>query len=172
MKVDIVKNCDKMSSQKIKKISELCQIVKKLKEEGKRVVFTNGCFDILHLGHIRYLEEAKGLGDCLVVAVNSDSSVRAIKGDKRPLVPEQDRAEVLAALSCVDYVSIFCESDPGRIIGRLVPDVLVKGSDWKKNEIIGRETVENAGGKVIRIKEAKGKATTNLIELILKRYSS
>ncbi|MBU0568375.1 D-glycero-beta-D-manno-heptose 1-phosphate adenylyltransferase [bacterium] len=160
-----------MSSQKIKKISELRQIVAKLKEEGKKTVFTNGCFDILHLGHIRYLEEAKELGDCLVVAVNSDSSVRAIKGDKRPLVSEQERAEVLAALSCVDYVNIFSELDPGRIISRLVPDVLVKGGDWKKNAIIGREIVEKAGGKVVRVKEVKGKATSNLIELILKRYA-
>ena len=160
-----------MSSQKIKKIPELRQIVAKLKEEGKKTVFTNGCFDILHLGHIRYLEEAKELGDCLVVAVNSDSSVRAIKGDKRPLVSEQERAEVLAALSCVDYVNIFSELDPGRIISRLVPDVLVKGGDWKKNAIIGREIVEKAGGKVVRVKEVKGKATSNLIELILKRYA-
>ncbi|MBU1487839.1 D-glycero-beta-D-manno-heptose 1-phosphate adenylyltransferase [bacterium] len=160
-----------MSSQKIKKISELCRIVKGLKEEGKKTVFTNGCFDILHLGHIRYLEEAKRLGDCLVVAVNSDSSVRAIKGDRRPLVPEEERAQVLAALSCVDYVVTFEEPDPGRIIGQLAPDVLVKGGDWKIEEIVGRETVEGAGGKVVRIKEVKGKATSNLIELILKRYA-
>ena len=172
MKGDIVNNCgNKMSSQKIKKISELCRIVKGLKEEGKKTVFTNGCFDILHLGHIRYLEEAKRLGDCLVVAVNSDSSVRAIKGDRRPLVPEEERAQVLAALSCVDYVVTFEEPDPGRIIGQLAPDVLVKGGDWKIEEIVGRETVEGAGGKVVRIKEVKGKATSNLIELILKRYA-
>src|SRR5580693_4517089 len=118
---------------------------------SRRVVFTNGCFDLLHPGHVRLLEQARSLGDVLVVGLNSDASVRRAKGDLRPLIPEQERAEVLAALAAVDFVVIFGEPTPRELIARLLPDVLVKGADWGANEIVGRAEVEGAGGQVISI---------------------
>src|SRR5213083_1202524 len=133
---------------------------------GERIVFTNGCFDLLHVGHTRYLQEAKKLGDCLVVGLNSDASVRAIKPRGRPLVPEAQRAEVLAALACVDYVVLFDEPDPGRLIAELQPDVLVKGGDWAPDQIIGREVVEARGGTVRTIPLVPGVSTTALVERI------
>ncbi|HVO84117.1 MAG TPA: D-glycero-beta-D-manno-heptose 1-phosphate adenylyltransferase [Syntrophobacteria bacterium] len=142
-----------------------------LKGAGKRVVFTNGCFDLLHLGHIRSLQKARNLGDCLVVGINSDTSVREIKGAGRPIVPQQERAETLAALACVDWVTIFAEPDPLVLIKLLVPDVLVKGADWKEGEIIGAGVVRAAGGKVARINLKLGLSTTLLIEKILTRYA-
>ena len=123
-------------------------------------------FDLLHPGHIRYLQDARRHGDILIVAVNSDSSVRAIKGPDRPVNPEHERAEVLAALACVDAVVIFAEDDPQRIIDRLQPDVLVKGSDWKAEAIVGRETVESRGGRVVRIPVAEGYSTSAIINRI------
>ena len=138
----------------------------RLRAERKRVVFTNGVFDLLHPGHVRYLAEARAHGHALIVALNSDRSVRAIKGPERPVNSEQDRAEVLAALSCVDAVVVFDENDPHAIISAIQPDVLVKGADWAEDRIIGRDVVEARGGEVIRIAFAPGFSTTSMIEKI------
>ncbi|MCG6946290.1 MAG: D-glycero-beta-D-manno-heptose 1-phosphate adenylyltransferase [Deltaproteobacteria bacterium] len=137
-----------------------------LQKSGKRVVFTNGCFDLLHIGHVRYLQEARKQGDCLVVAVNSDGSVRQIKEPGRPVMPEGQRAEVVAALDCVDWVTIFAEPDPLALIRLLEPDVLVKGTDWSEEEIIGAPEVREAGGQVLRIKLEPGISTSALIKRI------
>jgi rfaE bifunctional protein nucleotidyltransferase chain/domain len=147
---------------------ELIQIAAQEKRGGRRVVFTNGCFDLLHPGHVRCLADARALGDILVVAVNSDRSVRGNKGSERPLVPQQDRAEVLAALSSVDYVTIFDEPTPRALISRVLPNVLVKGADWPLDQVAGREEVEAAGGHVVSIPLAPGYSTTNLLEKIRK----
>src|SRR5512136_2991598 len=128
--------------QKIKERKELLEIIKDLKTKRKRIVFTNGCFDLLHIGHVRYLEEARALGDVLVVGVNSDTSVQKLKGAKRPILPQEERAEILSGLGCVDYVTLFDEIDPLNLITSLRPDVLVKGGDWTKEQIVGREEVE------------------------------
>ena len=156
---------------KIEDRKDLKKVVERLKKEGKRVVFTNGCFDLIHVGHTRYLEEAKKLGDILIVAVNSDQSVRAIKGNKRPIITEEERAEVLSALQCVDFVVIFDEPDPLNIISSLKPDVMVKGGDWSEDAIIGREVVESIGGKVVLIPEIKGSSTSSIIDKIVNRES-
>jgi D-beta-D-heptose 7-phosphate kinase/D-beta-D-heptose 1-phosphate adenosyltransferase len=145
--------------------------VDSLKQAGKRVVFTNGCFDLLHVGHVHCLEGARRRGDCLVVGINSDASMQKMKGPRRPIVPEKERAEVLAAVACVDWVTIFEEPDPLALISLLLPDVLVKGADWKEEEIIGADLVRGAGGKVVRINLKLGLSTTRLIERILTRYS-
>ncbi|MFH0925894.1 MAG: D-glycero-beta-D-manno-heptose 1-phosphate adenylyltransferase [bacterium] len=155
---------------KLKFLPELKELTSHLKKEGKRLVFTNGCFDILHLGHIRYLRAAKEEGDILTVGLNSDSSIRTIKGCKRPIVPQDQRAEVLAALEFVDYIVIFSEPDPTLVINTLLPDVLVKGEDWSLDKIVGREVVEANGGKVIRMPQVKNVATTNIIKTIIERY--
>ncbi len=136
------------------------------KRNGRRVVFTNGCFDLVHPGHVRCLEEAQGLGDVLVVGVNSDASVKQLKGADRPLVPEQERAEILAALAAVDYVVIFDAPTPRELIARLLPDVLAKGGDWGPDEIVGREEVEAAGGRVVSLRLAPGYSTTSLLERV------
>jgi len=141
-----------------------------LRKRGRKVVFTNGCFDIIHAGHVRYLEKARSLGDILVVGLNSDASVRAIKGADRPIVPEAERAEVLAALRCVDYVVVFNEPTPLRLIKALRPDILVKGSDWAAHEIVGGDVVRESGGRVSRIRLLKGRSTTNIIRKILKLH--
>ena len=133
---------------------------------NRRVVFTNGCFDLLHPGHIRCLEEARALGDVLIVAINSDASVRRMKGAERPVMPEAERAEVLAALAAVDYVTVFEEDTPREIIARILPDVLVKGGDWGPDEIVGRAEVEAAGGRVVRIPLEPEYSTTKLLEKI------
>jgi len=156
--------------QKIKERKELTKIIRILKAKGKRIVFTNGCFDLLHIGHVRYLEKAKILGDILVVGINSDSSVRKLKGPKRPLLPVRERAEILSGLGCVDYVTIFDELDPLKLITSLQPNVLVKGGDWTKEQIVGGEVVEKSRGEVVIIPFVKGASTSNLIETILKRY--
>ena len=134
------------------------------KRNGRRVVFTNGCFDLMHPGHIRILEEARALGDALIVGLNSDASVRSLKGAGRPLIPESERAEILAALECVDAVVIFNEPTPREIISRLLPDILVKGGDWAGDQIIGREEVEAAGGRVVSIPVVPGYSTTNILQ--------
>ena len=136
------------------------------KRNGRRVVFTNGCFDLLHPGHIETLEKARNLGDALVVGVNSDRSVRESKGAGRPILPERERAEILAALECVDGVVIFDEPTPQEIISALLPDVLVKGGDWASDQIVGREDVEAAGGKVVSIPVLAGYSTTAILEKI------
>ena len=156
--------------QKIKEREELLRIIKDLKRKGKRIVFTNGCFDLLHIGHIRYLEEAKTLGDVLIIGVNSDSSVRKLKGPDRPILPEEERAEILSSLECVDYITTFDELDPINLITSLQPDVLVKGGDWTKEQTVGRNVVERTGGEVVILPFVQGASTTNLIETIIKRY--
>jgi D-beta-D-heptose 7-phosphate kinase/D-beta-D-heptose 1-phosphate adenosyltransferase len=156
--------------QKIKARKGLLRIIKDLKTKGKRIVFTNGCFDLLHIGHIRYLEKAKAFGDILVVGVNSDSSVRRLKGPKRPILPEEERAGVLSGLGCVDYITIFDETDPLKLITSLQPNVLAKGGDWTKEQTVGKEVVERSGGEVVIIPFVKGASTSNLIETILKKY--
>jgi D-beta-D-heptose 7-phosphate kinase/D-beta-D-heptose 1-phosphate adenosyltransferase len=156
--------------QKIKERRELIRIILELKAKRKRIVFTNGCFDLLHIGHVRYLEEAKALGDVLVVGVNSDTSVRKLKGPKRPILPEEERAEILSGLGCVDYVTLFNERDPLKLITSLHPDVLVKGGDWPKEQVVGREVVERSGGEVVIIPFVGKASTSNLIETILERY--
>ena len=148
---------------------DTCNHIKKL---GKRVVFTNGCFDILHPGHARYLSAAKELGDFLVVAVNSDHSVRIIKGPKRPILKEEARAELVAALECVDLVLIFNEDNPLRVLRALLPDILVKGGDWAEDEIIGSDVVKKAGGQVKRIPFVTGFSTTDIIKKIVDLYTS
>ena len=133
---------------------------------GKRIVFTNGVFDILHPGHVRYLEAARGHGDLLIVGLNSDASVRRNKGPERPINPQEERAEVLAALACVDAVSIFDEDTPAEIIRRVQPDVLVKGADWPADQIVGRDTVEARGGRVVLEPVEQGYSTSGIIERI------
>src|SRR5512139_2810796 len=155
--------------QKIKGRKELLKIVKNLKAKRNRIVFTNGCFDLLHIGHVRYLEKSRTLGDALVVGVNSDSSVRKLKGPKRPILPAKERAEILSGLGCVDYITIFDELDPLKLITSLHPNVLVKGGDWTKEQIVGREVLERLGGKVVIIRFVKGASTSTLIETILKK---
>jgi D-beta-D-heptose 7-phosphate kinase/D-beta-D-heptose 1-phosphate adenosyltransferase len=143
--------------------------VQSAREAGKRVVFTNGVFDLLHPGHVRYLIAARALGDLLVVAINSDRSVRANKGPERPINPEAERAEILEALSCVDAVVVFDEETPAVIIEALQPDVLVKGADWAADAIVGRETVEARGGQVVRIPIEQGWSTSSIIDKIRRR---
>lgn len=159
-----------MTIEKIKTLEEVVEIRQRLRREGKALVFTNGCFDILHAGHVRYLNQARSLGDVLVLALNSDKSVRAIKGENRPIVPEDERAEVMAALACVDYVFLFDDLTPQRIIDAIVPDVLVKGADWGISEIVGRDTVEKAGGVVRSVPLVQGTSTTSIIEKILSQF--
>ncbi len=130
---------------------------------GERVVFTNGVFDLLHPGHVRYLEEARQLGDVLIVGINSDRSVRRNKGEERPILPEGERAELLAALRCVDAVVVFDEETPHAIISAIQPDVLVKGADWGPDNIVGRDVVEARGGRVVRVQLSEGLSTTELI---------
>jgi len=151
---------------KVKGLDDAGKEIEELKSLGKRIVFTNGCFDILHIGHARYLHEAKSLGDHLVVAVNSDRSVRAIKGPERPVTSQDERAEMLAALGCVDSVVIFDEDTPLKAIKYLMPDVLVKGGDWKPNEIVGGDIVLAAGGEVRSIAFVEGSSTTGIIKRI------
>lgn len=149
---------------------ELVDLRQRWRAEGKSVIFTNGCFDLLHPGHIRLLEAARGRGDVLVVAINSDDSVRRLKGANRPILPEQDRAATLAALAAVDAVTIFAEDTPCPLLERLLPDMLVKGSDWS-HWIAGREIVEAAGGHVEPIPVEPGYSTTDLVKTIIERHS-
>lgn len=136
------------------------------KRNGRKIVFTNGCFDLLHPGHIRSLEQARALGDTLIVGLNSDASVRELKGPGRPVLPESERAEILAALESVDAVVVFNELTPREIISTLLPDVLVKGGDWAGDEIIGREEVEAAGGRVVSVPVVPGYSTSAILEKI------
>jgi len=156
----------KSEKRKVKSITSLREFLNHLREKRKKVVFTNGCFDLLHLGHIHYLKKAKEKGDILIVGLNSDSSVRKLKGEGRPIVPEKERAEILSALEFVDYVTIFSEDTPANLIREVKPDVLVKGGDYSLNEIVGKNYVSSYGGKVVTINLVKGKSTTNLIKKI------
>jgi len=146
--------------------AEALELVGRLRAGGKRIVFTNGVFDLLHPGHLRYLQHARALGDALVVGVNSDRSVRAIKGADRPITPEAERGEILAALDCVTAVVIFDQDTPHAVIAALQPDILVKGADWAADAIVGRDVVEARGGEVVRVEIAPGYSTTRIIERI------
>lgn len=157
----------KVSNNKIQTLNTLLPILEKRRKKGDRVVFTNGCFDLIHIGHVRYLTKAKSFGDLLVIAVNSDETVRKLKGDGRPVMPCEERKEVLAAFSFCDYVVEFTESTPRQIISKILPDVLVKGGDWPLDQIVGRDIVLAHNGKVERIKEEDGKSTTNIIQRII-----
>jgi rfaE bifunctional protein nucleotidyltransferase chain/domain len=145
---------------------EAAALSARLREAGRHVVFTNGVFDILHPGHLRYLQEARALGDALIVGLNSDASVRRNKGPERPINSQDDRAEILGALECVDAVVVFDEETPADIIRALQPDVLVKGADWAENAIVGRDTVEARGGRVVRVPIEQGFSTTAIIDRI------
>lgn len=158
-------------SRKIVSRSRLREIIRKSKSDGKKVVFTNGCFDVIGGHHVRCLEEAKNLGDILIVAMNTDESVRKIKGPRRPIVPLTERAAIVAAFECVDYVTSFREATPHKILREILPDVLVKGGDYRKREIVGREIVEANGGEVVRLKEYPDKSSTRVIDRILERYA-
>ena len=155
---------------KILKLSDLVKALESLREAGKRIVFTNGCFDILHAGHVRYLTAARSKGDALVLGLNSDVSVKSIKPENRPIVNQDQRAEVLEGLACVDYITIFDEPDPLALIQTIKPDVLIKGADWKEAEIIGSDVVKSYGGKVIRIEVVPGISTSRIIQRILELY--
>lgn len=146
------------------------QLEKKLKtlRQGKKVVFTNGCFDLLHIGHVRYLQEAKSLGDFLVIGVNADASVRKLKGPERPVQNETDRAEILAALECVSFTTLFTEDTPANLIQLLRPDVLVKGGDWAVKDIVGGDFVQSYGGLVKSLPFVAGRSTSTIVEKILK----
>src|SRR2546430_998638 len=154
---------------KILSIDELLAARARLRDAEKKLVFTNGVFDILHVGHVRYLQQARALGDALVVAINSDASARELKGEGRPVTNQTDRAEVLAALACVDYVSVFDELSPRSLIAELLPDVLVKGGDYSLDQIHGREEVEAAGGRVVSLPFVESVSTSAIIERIGKR---
>ena len=153
-------------NKKVKTLKKLVSIRTSLRKRKKKVVFTNGCFDILHVGHIIYLRKAKSYGDILIVGLNRDSSVRRIKGPMRPLLSERDRAEMLSELACIDYIVLFSDDTPQRLIATLKPDVLVKGSDWSLDRIVGRDVLAQYGGKVKRVRLIKGKSTTNIIKKI------
>lgn len=152
-------------------VEELKKLRDGLRQQRKKVVFTNGCFDIIHRGHIEYLTTSKALGDVLVVGVNTDSSVRRIKGEKRPIVEEEDRAFIVANLSPVDYVCMFDEDTPHELIAQIVPDVLVKGADWNVHDIVGKDIVERAGGKVETITFVSNCSTSSIIQRIIERGS-
>ncbi|MBI4378866.1 MAG: adenylyltransferase/cytidyltransferase family protein [Nitrospinae bacterium] len=151
---------------KVKKLDELKAIVEKEKENGKKIVFANGCFDILHVGHIRYLREAKMLGDVLIVAINSDSSARRLKGDGRPITPENERAEIIAALEYTDYVTIFYETDVSKLLLTLEPDIHAKGTDYTEDTVPEIETVRLYGGKVAITGDKKERSSTEIIQKI------
>jgi len=164
LNLDFKKRKGPVAVEKILPLERAYEVIDALKRRGQRVVFTNGCFDLLHPGHTRYLSEARQQGDVLIVAVNSDRSVRALKGPGRPIQPELERAEILAALESVDYVTIFDDPTPRAVIARLLPQVLAKGADWGPNAIVGREEVEGAGGRVVSIPVVPGYSTSTLLE--------
>lgn len=155
-----------LKNKKFYSTKQLTEIVKKLKKQGKKIVFTNGCFDLIHIGHVSLFQKAKTLGDVLIVAINSDKSLAGLKGPKRPLVTQTDRVKLLSAIDVIDYVVIFGEQTPYNLLRKLTPDILVKGGDYKIEDIVGREFVK----KVYRYPLVKGKSTSNLIKLIVERY--
>jgi rfaE bifunctional protein nucleotidyltransferase chain/domain len=161
-----------LSENIIENRQELLRIRKELRKQGKKVVFTNGCFDILHAGHVDYLKKAREMGDVLIVGLNSDSSIRRIKGQLRPIVPQYERAFLIGNLKVVDYVTFFDEDTPGELISDLIPDVLVKGADWKIENIVGRDVVEENGGEVKTIEFVNDQSTTNIIQTVLERYKN
>jgi len=152
-------------------LSEIIAIRSKLKASNKKVVFTNGVFDLIHSGHVDYLSKAKILGDVLIVGLNSDDSVKRIKGDKRPILKQEERAFILSNLKPVDYVVLFDEDTPEKLISEIIPDILVKGADWAVEKIVGKEIVEKHGGKVMNIEFVNDQSTSKIIDLIVQRYS-
>ncbi len=152
-------------------LKDLCDKLLLHKKNNERIVFTNGCFDILHVGHVRYLFEAKSQGDILVVGLNSDDSVRKIKEAQRPIIRQDQRAEILASLRCVDYVTIFNEPDPLALISTIQPDVLVKGADWEEKDIIGADVVKKHGGRVVRVAVVPEISTSDIIQKIVDKYT-
>ena len=156
---------------KIKSLRELVPIRRKLRREGKTVVFANGCFDLLHGGHIKLFREAKRRGDILVVALNTDASVRRLKGPLRPIFPLKERLEVLSAVADIDYLTWFSEDTPRTIIAALLPDVLVKGGDWTPDDVVGKAEVEGAGGRVVIVPYLKGRSSTSIIDRIIRDSS-
>ena len=152
-------------------LSEIKSIRSKLKAEGKKVVFTNGVFDLIHAGHVDYLSKAKKLGDVLIVGLNSDESVRRIKGEKRPILKQEERAFILSNLKPVDFVVYFDDDTPAKLISEIIPDILVKGADWSVEKIVGKEVVEKNGGKVMNIEFVNDQSTSKIIDLIVKKYS-
>lgn len=159
-----------MRNKKIKTVAQLRKIRARLRREGKRVVFTNGCFDLIHGGHIALFRKAKSCGDVLIVALNTDASIRRLKGPARPIFPLKERLEVLAAIADIDYLTWFPEATPRRTIAALLPDVLIKGGDWGTGEIVGRAEVEAAGGRVVRAPYLRGHSSTNIIRKILESF--
>ena len=157
---------DAVAASRVKTLEAGREYAAAVRTEGRRVVFTNGVFDILHPGHVRYLQQARALGDVLIIGLNADASVRRNKGPQRPINDEQERAEILAALECVDCVVIFTEDTPAEIIKAIQPDILVKGADWAEDAIVGRDTVEARGGQVIRIPVEQGFSTTEIIRKV------
>ena len=155
---------------RIKSREEIISLRKEFKSENKKVVFTNGVFDILHSGHVDYLTKAKALGDLLIVGINSDSSVKRIKGNKRPIINEMERAFIVSSLKPVDYVTLFDEDTPQKLIEDLIPDVLIKGADWALDKIVGKDIVEKNGGEVQTIEFVNEQSTTKIIQIILERY--
>ena len=157
---------DRPGAERVLSRDDAVRLVTRMRASGKKIVFTNGVFDLLHPGHLRYLQQARGYGDALVVGLNSDASVRRNKGEGRPIVPGHERAEALAALACVDAVVQFDEDTPAEIVRAIQPDVLVKGADWPADQIVGRDTVEARGGSVVRVAVERGYSTTALIARI------
>lgn len=170
--IDTVSLAHKDSHAKIKSLDVLSALIEAERNKGKRIVFTNGCFDLLHAGHVKYLQKARSLGDLLVLGLNSDASVRRLKGPKRPLIDQEERAHLLAALDCIDYVVVFDEDTPLELITALKPYILAKGGDYALNDVVGREVVESYGGRVELVTFVDGKSTTNIIERVLELYSS
>jgi len=158
-----------LSERKIKKISQIKKVAIRLRASGKRIAFTNGCFDLLHYGHVKYLQDARKNADILIVGINSDASVRRIKGRGRPIVAEYDRSRIIASLACVDYVVIFSQDTPIELIKATRPNILIKGADWKKIDIVGYREVLNYGGRVLNIRLIKGRSTTSLIKKIVRK---
>ncbi len=156
----------------LKTLEEIKSIRKKLKAENKKVVFTNGCFDLIHAGHVDYLSKAKALGDILIVGLNSDSSIKNIKGDKRPILNQPERSFIISNLKPVDFVVIFDEDTPAKLIEEIIPDILVKGADWSIENIVGRNIVENNGGEVKTIEFINDQSTSKIIKSILNKYKN
>jgi rfaE bifunctional protein nucleotidyltransferase chain/domain len=160
-----------MNTTKVQTLKNLLKIRAQLRRQGKKVVFTNGCFDLIHGGHIELFRKAKSLGDVLIVALNTDGSVRKIKGPQRPVFPLEERFEVLGAIEYIDYLTSFAEETPKKIIAVLLPDILVKGGDWGPGQVVGREEVEAAGGRVVIVPYLKGHSSSSIIRQIIRTFS-
>lgn len=160
-----------MPRTKIKSLKTIKKIRARLRRQGKKVVFTNGCFDLIHGGHIELFRKAKSLGDVLIVALNTDASVRKIKGPSRPVFPLEERFEVLGAIEYIDFLTSFAEETPQKIIAALLPDILVKGGDWPPGQVVGREEVEAAGGRVVLVRYLKGHSSSSIIKKLIRTFS-